>query len=107
MASHRPADEVTPARIVLGSLVIALALSAAIWLHAPSTRLGSSTGTSCKRGGFVIRPGELSQPCPASKIYSYKYRPSWQTTLAAFIAIAGLGVGAAIIASGSLRARAE
>ena len=107
---RRP-KRLTPTRLILGSLVIALALGAAVWLHAPETRLGSHTecaattnktrrAVSLGRGCPPGQPGSLFR----STVVTVSSKAHWQDPLAIFVAIAGLGLGGAIIVSRPRRA---
>lgn len=110
---HRRANDVfskpvwhrhtTPTRIALGFLVIALALSCAVWLHSgarlesvhhPETPCFSNGVNSCAVLGQP--PVKTPKTIPA---YTDHRRANWQNPLAIFVAVAGLGVGAAIIVS--------
>lgn len=101
-----------PVRIILGSLVIALALGCAVWLHSGETRLGTEQH----------HPAEVLPPCAAGSTdsfclggtlgpqtitsvpaYTDYRRANWQDPLAVFVAVAGLGLGSAIITTGSRR----
>jgi hypothetical protein len=88
-------------RYFLGFLVAALALGAAVWLHNAELQAkvcrgivpGDANGViDCKeREPFRIRTIE-----PARKA-------DWQDPLAVVIAVAGIGAGVGIIASGTRR----
>lgn len=93
-----------PTRIILGSLVIALALGGAVWVHAPSTLLGSGTGCHWSDRDLRLLAQGGRSTCSALKSYSYDTHTHWQTPLAVFVAIAGLGLGEAIIVSRPRRA---
>ena len=81
----------TPARIILGSLVIALALSAAVWLR--------STTYSCPAKSAPIHFSSGFHACSTLGGNVGATYKGWHDPLAIFVAIAGLGLGAAIIVS--------
>lgn len=87
----------TPVRIILGSVVVALALSAALTIHSVwKAHQVSPAGRSW------CGPERRFSPCktPHWEVFPATYRKaSWQDSLAIFVTIAGLGVGAAIIVS--------
>jgi hypothetical protein len=75
-------------RIFLGSLVAAVALGAAVFLHDHSTH-----AVALQTGGSV---GDYFTKDTAT--YSYEHRKDgWHDPLAIFVGIAGVGAGAAII----------
>ena len=99
----------TPARIVLGSLVTALALAGAFWLHSGSTKLSAEHHQAlppCTPSGFCLGR-TLNGPRNVHGIpaYTSQRRANWQDPLAIFVAIAGLGLGRAIMASRPKAAR--
>lgn len=91
-------------QLVLAALVIALALGGATWVRG-GVELGSRQRSFCtghheQFGGRTVcvdKSGTMRQNDNA--VATYHYKTDWQDPLAIFVAIAGLGLGAAIIAS--------
>jgi hypothetical protein len=90
-------------RIALGFVIAAASLALAVRLHAPRTKLhGHVVATSCKPVPSLFNGEAPTYPCGSSKTtgfdsYTEHSHGGWQTPLAIFIAVAGIGVGVAIV----------
>ena|SRR5690242_4484794 len=80
-------------RIFLGYLVVAIALSGALWLHAGYKPIRYSVG------GTVSNPSATSAERFVVDVIGHR-RASWQDPLAVFIVVAGVGSGVALVISG-------
>jgi hypothetical protein len=98
-------------RFILGFLVAAVALGASVYLYSGAklhdTGVDEGTATICANGGTQISLPPHSK-CPSGYTVSSTFGPtdyighrhrkaSWQNALAALIAVAGIGAGAAIV----------
>ena len=96
-------------RILLGSLIAALALAGAVYLHS-GVRVGSHWRVSDRANdgsvlvaSSAVLPGDACNPHspwkdpygPACK--AVHYRKAWQNPLAIFLAVAGVGAGIGIV----------
>lgn len=109
----------TSRRIVLASIVIGLSLAGAAWIH--GAKLGhrvvilvpASTESVCTGGyrtlTFRAYTKRLCRTYTAKAIRAeterYPVESGWQDPLAIFLAVAGVGAGAAILAGSGLRPR--
>jgi hypothetical protein len=78
-------------RVFIGALVVAVALGGAVWLGGYQET--KPVGVPASVNGVTFVPD----------VKTYREDPSWADPLAVFIAVAGVGAGAAVIVSPLLR----